>query len=197
LRSSPFSTGSREIPMRTLTLPSPAGRGWPRRRPGEGLGIRTTTATPTAWPLASVQNFTISRTDSAGRTIVRNGGKTCFPARPSPPLRNVSCSPGGRGTRRDDSAGALSPRGILARKWPATRPVFWKSPHRGPGEGTPKWPGRAKNPPDLPYRLGGIDIIEAGFVIVFKFRPDFFPRDQLQGASDLDCPSFPAAGVDP
>jgi hypothetical protein len=37
---------------------------------------------------------------------------------------------------RSDSAGASSPRRMLAKKWTATRPVFGKKPHRGPGEGT-------------------------------------------------------------
>jgi hypothetical protein len=49
-------------------------------------------------------------------------------ARHSPPFRNGSYSPGGQGTRREDSAGALSSQGILARNRPGMRPVFGKAP---------------------------------------------------------------------
>jgi hypothetical protein len=121
----------------------------------------------------SAQNSTISRTTCGRSTIIRNGRRPCCPARPSPPLRYVSCSPGGRGTRRNHSAGALSPRGMMPRKPPATRPVFWKNPHRGPGEGTDgTWPGCARTL-WLPFEQGRKDIIGRGFWIVSGFCPDF------------------------
>jgi hypothetical protein len=63
------------------------------------------------------------------------------------PYRAVSFSPGEQGPRRHESAGALLPRGILARKRPEMRPVFQKNPPRDGEEGTSRGglsvPGRA------------------------------------------------------
>jgi len=73
----------------------------------------------------------ISRTPRRAAHDYLSGGRACFPARP--PLRcgkslvlredRAPAEP-----RRCDSAGALSPRGMLARKPPATRPVLGKKP---------------------------------------------------------------------
>ena len=168
--------GPEKFPCGPSPCPLPLGEGG--RRPGEGLGIRTATATPTAQPLASVQNFRISRTDSAGRTIVRNGGKTCCPARPSPPLRNVSCSPGGQGTRHAEMTRLepCPPGGFWQGNGPQRDPFFGKAP-TGPWRRYGlKWLSFEKN---LLYSLfleGRRDIIGRGFWIVSCFRPDFFSR---------------------
>jgi hypothetical protein len=55
----------------------------------------------------------------------------------------------GHPPRRDHSAGALSPRGILARKWPGTRPVFGKAPDGAP-EKVRTEKGLASKRPSLP-----------------------------------------------
>jgi hypothetical protein len=99
--------------------------------------------------------------------------KDALSARPSPPFRRVSCSPGGRGTRRDHSAGALFPRGILARKWPAMRPVFGKAPKGGPEKVRTEMGWLRKAPSLLPLDRGRTDIIGPGFWIVLSFCPDF------------------------
>jgi hypothetical protein len=53
---------------------------------------------------------------------------------------------------------------------------FLEKPPPGPRRRyAPKWPGSAKNPPDLPFHRGGKHIIGTGIVIVFWFPPDFFP----------------------
>jgi hypothetical protein len=60
-------------------------------------------------------------------------------ARPSPPLRYVSCSPGGRGTRRVEPirlGWSPVPPGNDAKETARSETRFLEKPHRGPGEGT-------------------------------------------------------------
>jgi hypothetical protein len=146
-----------------------------------GLASLRPTARRIPIPFSLGRYLDFDRTHRARRTMIQVA-MTRSPARPSPPFRNVSYSPGGQGTRRNHSAGALSPRGILARKWPGARPVFGKAPD-GAAEKvrTEKGQGSNRLPPYLPRRWGRIDSIGPGSWIVLSFRPDFFSRNQGEG----------------
>jgi hypothetical protein len=110
-------------------------------------------------------------TSRAARDYIFGEGRAS--ARLSLPFRNGSCSAGGQGTRRDDSAGALSSPGILARNRPGSRPVFGKAPERAPEKVRTERAVLRKARSLLPFLEGRTDIIGTGFGIVSGFRPDF------------------------
>src|SRR5580704_17350042 len=100
-------------------------------------------------------------------------------ARASLPFRKVSCSPGGRGTRRGSPPPRLGwspvPPGNLAKEMDRDETRFLEKPPTGPRRRyAPKWLSFEKNPPYLPWHQGGKDIIGPGFWIVLSFRPEIF-----------------------
>jgi hypothetical protein len=130
-----FQPGPGPFPFGPSPCPLAVGEGG--RRPGEGLGIRTTTAKPTArLPIArpgpEIQDFE----ETLRASLDDRNGKGVLTTRPSPPLRNVSFSLGGRGTRRARLGYArLEPRlpgGFWQGNRPQRDPVFFLAPTGAP-----------------------------------------------------------------
>jgi hypothetical protein len=113
-----------------------------------------------------------------------SGRRTCRPARPSPPFRKVSYSPGGRGTRRAETSrldGSPVFPGNFGKEMARNETRFWEKPPGGPGEGTAKQMTRVRNTALLlPIHRGAIDIIGTVILIVLSFRPEFFANSKSQ-----------------
>jgi hypothetical protein len=141
-------------------------------------------------PWRPSQNFRISRTRSGRFRIIRIG-EGALTTRPSPPLRNVSCSPGGRGTRRAETARLEPcPPGNFGKEIDRNETRFLeKTPPGSRRRYGRKWPG-AQRTLLLPFHRGRTDIIGTGLVIVFSFLTDFFPRGPLRPANDANCGSL-------
>jgi hypothetical protein len=135
---------------------------------------------------APAQNSRISRTPSGRHTIIRNGERRADRAPlPSVPESVLFSGRTGHPPRRGHSAGALSPRGILPRKWPGTRPVFGKAPEGAPEKVRTERGLGAQRTLLTPFHQGRKDIIRTGVVIVLSFRPEF-PFWQSNGGSTSD-----------
>ena len=130
----------KRVPANTRCHQTKRQRSRPPRRGGFSSRLRP----------APAKNFRISRTLSARRRIISLGGTTCSPARPSPPLRKVSYSSGGRGPRRAETnqlGWSPVPPGDFGKETARTETRFLEKPPSGPRRRYgPKWPWRAKNP---------------------------------------------------
>ena len=103
-----------------------------------------------------------------------------LPSARSPPLRNVSFSPGGRGTRRVDLDVSLGFPGDFGKEMARNEtPIFLRAP-TGAAEKvrTERTWGGAEVPRPAGNE-GRNGIIGPGLGIVFEFRPDFFQAGRV------------------
>jgi hypothetical protein len=137
------------------------------------------------------QTSRISRKHCASFTMIWNGEGALTAPFPSVAERFLFSGRSGHPPRRArrGSAGASASRGILARKPIATRPRFFPSPHRGPGEGTRGNGLGAHNSPQYLPRLRVAQVLSGPVSELFSSSQRiFFGSSRIQGWSSFLAP---------